>query len=148
MTIVQQDSCFCWETDSFLCVKMAQGKESRWSFFPSHVNSWGRRAETRLLSWWGACFESQQSREPRQAGNPRPVTCGAPCFWVSSRLWENEWTDECVTQSDDGIRGERMSQSFRINCLGLVEILVNNKTLFSRSFYSLSNKFSVIWIWF
>lgn len=76
---------------SSLCLKWPRAGSSSMSA------SGGRELRRSSSSRWRAShWVTERSREPRQAGNPRPVTCGALGFSISSiceriRGWRNMW---------------------------------------------------------
>lgn len=109
MTIVHRASCFRWETDSFLWLWMARGREPWWSFLLSHVNSWGRRAEARPPSPWRVRHWVTEQRAHQTPHDRRgiqgqwPVVLAASVSPTSVRRWLDGWI--CDTKSDDRVRG-------------------------------------------
>lgn len=69
---------------------------------PSHVNSWGSRAEA-AFTVTGSSLTHRAESPHWQAGNLRPVTCGVRCLCVCNVcVRENEWI--CDTKSHDSMR--------------------------------------------
>lgn len=96
MTIVQRDSCFRWETHSFLCVWMAPGQRATMILPPLPCEQLGAE------SWGAAAFMVRGLSLTRRALTGRESK--ANDLWSSllvclQHLWENDWMDGLVTQS-------------------------------------------------